>query len=605
MLDNHSRSLFRPSLYKAISVTDIFTAVFCLTFCAFFIRDRHSIYPTDIQALLIMFLATILASTYFSIKLASQRQQSITLSTADIFVVLLLTWVTFCSCFLHPPSLHGFYVMGTCLSYLIFKQFFYARTEKLMLVSTAILLVGVLQVVFAGFQLFDIIPTQGLYKMVGGFDNPGPLGICISSILVFSIGLYYGISNTTTKTISFITCLACILILPASDSRAAWLGLAAGGLFLWTKQPIWDRFKKSSFFLPVALAVASVFLVLCIYLWKHKEDSALGRLLIWRVSSNLIMDHPLTGIGSGHFRHQYPHYQADYFSNQPASDDSKEVLLSDMVEYAFCDVIQFTSEMGIPGGTIFLLFLWFLIFAPLNPNPQAQAARAAIICMIVAGFVSYPLQLASIWWLFLICAIIVSCSLTHFKKISLSIKLVPRIVIICLLMLVSGAMYFILLINFQAKREWLLADRAFQEGNLLLAENKFKAVIAAIPYDSEPLLFYGKILMLTQRNNEASEVFLSAADKITDPFLYCNLGDVSTSLGDYEAAEESYKMANFITPNRMYPKYLLALHYRRIGDSRKADSMATYISAMTVKVRSDATDEMKTEMLQLLRETNR
>ena len=151
-----------------------------------------------------------------------------------------------------------------------------------------------------------------------------------------------------------------------------------------------------------------------------------------------------------------------------------------------------------------------------------------------------------------------------------------------------------------AKKAWRVADSYFQGGDSRLAEQAYGEVVTAIPYDKEPLLFYGKSLMTNGKDREAAKVLQFAAQSVSDPVLYSNLGDVNSRLGNTKAAEHFYQEASLMIPNRMYPKYLLALLYLKTGEEDRADSMARQIVSMPVKVRSSATDEMISKMRALL-----
>jgi hypothetical protein len=80
----------------------------------------------------------------------------------------------------------------------------------------------------------------------------------------------------------------------------------------------------------IALLLCAVLAFLGLFLYKL--DSSLGRILIYKVSGQMLKDNGLTGIGFGKFYEQYLYYQAVYFQNGHYT--TKELLLAGNTHYA-------------------------------------------------------------------------------------------------------------------------------------------------------------------------------------------------------------------------------------------------------------------------------
>jgi hypothetical protein len=93
-------------------------------------------------------------------------------------------------------------------------------------------------------------------------------------------------------------------------------------------------------------------------LYHYKKDSADGRILIWKVTSNIIKDYPLLGIGQDMFKAHYMDYQAGYFRNHT---NSKYETVADDNQYAFNEPFNVWAENGLIGILLFggLLFMVF------------------------------------------------------------------------------------------------------------------------------------------------------------------------------------------------------------------------------------------------------
>lgn len=88
-----------------------------------------------------------------------------------------------------------------------------------------------------------------------------------------------------------------------------------------------------------------------------KKDSADGRFLIWKISANVIGEHPW-GVGLGNFPGVYGDQQANYFKNQQFTEQERNV--AGNPEYGFNEYFQLSIEVGIIP---FLLFVCLIVYA--------------------------------------------------------------------------------------------------------------------------------------------------------------------------------------------------------------------------------------------------
>jgi hypothetical protein len=104
----------------------------------------------------------------------------------------------------------------------------------------------------------------------------------------------------------------------------------------------------------VLIVVASLFLsFLILYI---KPASSEGRMLILKISTNLIKSNLLIGTGGFNtFPLHYPKYQADYFVSNVRSE--QDIMLANNTKYALNEPIQLMSELGIIGFALTLLLL--------------------------------------------------------------------------------------------------------------------------------------------------------------------------------------------------------------------------------------------------------
>ena len=79
----------------------------------------------------------------------------------------------------------------------------------------------------------------------------------------------------------------------------------------------------------------------------------------------------------------------------------------------------------------------------------------------------------------------------------------------------------------------------------------------------------------------------------SDPMFHVVMGNNYRALRAYKEAEESYKTAFDMGPNKMYPLYQLLQLYIELKNERDARKMAQRIVDFKPKIRSNATDEMQ------------
>ena len=108
--------------------------------------------------------------------------------------------------------------------------------------------------------------------------------------------------------------------------------------------------------LSVMILVISVIGALLLY--HQKQNSANGRLLIWKVSCEMIKDKPIFGHGYGAFKVKYMDYQADYFKNNP---NSIFAILADNVKHPFNEYIKIAVEFGIISLVTVVSLIMFIL----------------------------------------------------------------------------------------------------------------------------------------------------------------------------------------------------------------------------------------------------
>lgn len=174
---------------------------------------------------------------------------------------------------------------------------------------------------------------HNLYKITGTFFNPGPyagyLAITGSMAFAYLVEKYKEVIGLLAKpslkvlmrpAVSLyllfgVTAIVVLVILPVTMSRAAFLAVACCVLVIhYRNENILSFFAKLKSMWPDSEVTGKLFAVfmaivlvggLSFFLYIVKKDSANGRLLIWRVTTAIIADNPVKGVGIREFSGEY------------------------------------------------------------------------------------------------------------------------------------------------------------------------------------------------------------------------------------------------------------------------------------------------------------
>lgn len=435
-------------------------------------------------------------------------------------------------------------------------------------------------------SLLDSGHTQ--FEVTGHLGNPGPLGgylaVCliIASYLLWERYLnkkWWSISGLTIA----VTLMTIGLIL--ADSRAAIMGLVAGcTLLLSSHYSLFRKYKKT-----ILITSTSFLLLFGALLYLYRPQSGNARLLIWKVSSEMLTDRPWSGHGVGSFPRQYMFYQAHHFEN---NNHTEEMMVADNAAYPYNELLHLAIETGIPG----LLFALFVIAGVYmksdSQHPPQPIARAGITSWLLFSMFSYPTDIFPVLLLFpllsgcLHCRSILSCKTNRLSVISLS------------------AMY--LTIGIWAYTQGHLYQKASYELSFLSKENNTKALEFANTYHSQlksnikfNMLYAGWLAKHSCKPEDIPKII----EIIPGTETYCWLGDYYRRIGMNEQAEEAYRIASFMVPTRLRPQYKLWRLYLEKGDTVKAVWTARQALHQPLKVENSFTINAKSELNDYLLKT--
>ncbi|MDE7074003.1 MAG: O-antigen ligase family protein [Odoribacter sp.] len=468
-----------------------------------------------------------------------------------------------------------------------------------------VILWGITESVYGCLQLYDFMDSNHhLYKLTGSFQNPGPYGGFLASIL--PLALWQALENKSSdKHISQVfSCLSwgyiflCCILLPATLSRASWLAATIGcGIVIVAHYKASSRLRQfirehrqqsilwfCLFCLLAAAATAGIY-----YL---KKDSADGRLLMWKVTTRIIAGHPFFGVGKGNFTGAYGQAQAAYFAEGTAS--AQEEYVAGCPEYAFNEFLQIAAENGLFGLTLFLAVL-LLAFRQAARNQQTGIIGSLTALLIFACF-SYPFSVRQLSALFILLLL-----MPVFQK-KRAPKNIYALAAGILLVAIPWAQEEIHLFKKRKAVQAWHSEQSFY--NMEIYEgtvNNYRALYPELPDEPKFLFELGQCLAKTGNFQESNRILQEGAVQSSDPMFWNVMGKNYQHLCHFREAEQCFLHAYHMVPNRLYPLYLLANLYFACGQEEKGIRIAQQVIDTSPKVMSSAIQEMKAEMKEKLK----
>lgn len=382
-----------------------------------------------------------------------------------------------------------------------------------------------------------------LYSLTGHFQNPGPFGgfvamlmsICLAFLLQAEVNNAW---QRWTKWICAIAAAMGFIVLPASMSRAGWLGLAVSlGVLALRNQKIRKWFSEKPFLMAGTLAAL---IPIGVGAFLLKEDSALGRIHVWHMELLALLKVPFTGAGNGSFAWTYGETQAEYFS--AAERAPWEIRVAGCPEYAFNEYLRVGVEWGIPAMLLLLgLVVLTIVVLMRNDNPLGYGALA----LAVFAFFSYPFSLWQFqFWAGLFLAAAAGEVLNNCKWAPYGIFL-AALCVVC-----------------------------------ITRKNK--------DYDSDYRVLYqqGYALFQAGEYEKALPLLWEGAAQSCDPMFHNIIGRCQEALGNNIEAEKEYLHAHYMVPGRLYPLVLLQELYLSQGETKKASHVLETIRRIPVNPRN-------------------
>lgn len=497
----------------------------------------------------------------------------------------------------------GCIVLGICglLSAIICIHSNWKSLNFPKLVSWMFIFLGGVQAVWGLQQIYGFASyNHTIFSLTGSFFNPGPYSGYLAMILPITLYEWLQLGKKAERTIperigyyfSLVVMLLIICVLPAGMSRSAWVAAIVSCLWIlaihysW-KEVIKKQWNKHRKRMIISCIVSVLVILVCaVFLFFLKRDSASGRLFMWKISLNAIMDNPF-GYGTGSFSAVYGDYQEAYFAKGDYSE--REELIAGSPEYAFNEYLHIALEWGI---LVFVLLLAIIVFCLFVAQKKGRVGIAAsILSLLIFAFSSYPFQLpvfVSAFFLLLVAGVIND----------------NKLWLMAFSIFIGGiGIYFQKINVYEECLKWENTRMLYRSGTYNVAVREYTNLYPTLKRRPAFLYEYGHAYHMNGDYNRSTKILLEASEHSCDPMIFNIIGKNYQQLGQYEEAEKWLLRSTHRLPGRIYPYYLLAKLYAEPNfyQEDKLREMVQLVLTKEPKVQSMAIREMRKEVNQLIK----
>lgn len=449
--------------------------------------------------------------------------------------------------------------------------------------NSLILAICVIQASYGLMQFLGISHTYKVFNITGSFDNPAGFTACLVAGFPFC---FLALNRVKwERRLAIIALVIITLAIVLSGSRASIISiLIVSIIFIVNKyHNYFNLNRKCLYGIGIAILVAGV------VLFFLKKDSAIGRILIWINSFEMIFDYPILGSNSGSFLRNYMLYQADYFRSYP---NSQYIMLADNVKHPFNEFLLLTIKYGILG----LLALLVVAFSVIKSSNKVNIYHLCLISIGIVAFFSYPLHYPFVVVIVAYCLASIKNKSLFVVKICFAYKIVLTVFI--------GGMFFTLARDIQFEKHWGQVVQISKFGNYNTLLDEYRKLYSE--WNGNPMFLYnyGVILNKSANYDESNTILFECTKYFNDYEVQMLIADNYFKLKRWGCAEMFYYCAHDMIPNRFIPLYKLMLLYKNSANTKQAIDIAKNIINKDVKVPSDIINIIKKEAQNVINQSS-
>ena len=434
-----------------------------------------------------------------------------------------------------------------------------------------------------------------LFACTGTFDNPGPLGGFLA------IGLCISLAEIQLKKrrcwLSYVTVVLCVIMIPSTQSRAAWMSIMVCTFFYCLRKPktlAWIKAHWMVSLICITVILSSVFV--------FKRPSSNGRLFTYKMELKTIKRNGFSGVGMGHFSNAYGITQRDYFAKTISLDEGqlrydesdRERVCADNPKVGFNEYLQLGIEFGIGPLILFLSLAVMILYRLSRLN---SPFFYGLLSMLVFAFFSYPFSLWEYLVLFLVFAAVAGCKSRESGSSKAGGLLFALICLVPIALLHKSA--DTVRKSHETEKLWKRQRHLFDSGDYRSYEYCCSQLYPDLQFDGAFLYEYAYSMFENGKTDESLKVLNQCLSLSGNSLPIILLGDIHKKQGLIAEAEQDYFNSFLALPDRLYPLYKLAVLYYDSNQEEKYQNMVRCIEDFHPRIESESTNQIRVMLKRL------
>lgn len=429
-----------------------------------------------------------------------------------------------------------------------------------------LLLIAIIQIIFVLAQWAGLIASENTYfTLTGSNENPTVTSLyLVGCVPIIAARLY----RDGYRVLHFSILLLCLITIGALRCRTAYIGLSVELLVATIM-----LFKRHNIGMPKSYKLPFLFVLLLTVsavgfkLYDMKRDSADGRVLIWKLSSKMIMEKP-QGYGYGLFEKYYNLCQSDYFAQGNGTD--KEKALADFVFMPYNDFL----EHGVEGGVAGMAFLVAFYFIIIN-NAKREHDVVCLSCFIAFALMSLTNFIYSSIQPWLLLMLFASFSISDNSEIeskTLILSIIPLLLITGLLLVCTPVLF-----RMTKGQISLFKFKERIEERSPVSDEEFAAIRNSIGTSEAYWTLRAYNCFLYERYSEAAINIQESLNYSSSPQNMEKMYQANLFSGNEENCVVYLDKLRNMIPKLLRPKLMLMQYYDSHGNIEKATCLAKEI----------------------------
>jgi len=437
-----------------------------------------------------------------------------------------------------------------------------------------------------------------VYEVKGNMSHKNQYSIALMMLLPFlGFGIYK--FHGWLRLLNIVLVALLMLLILILKTRSVWLGLGLASLvsivilvFYGAKLGLDVKLRRIigiAFFGLVAAFFITIYSIeikdkeSIVYKIKNisrpDDPNNIHRIKIWEITTKMIADNPLQGVGAGNWKINAPYYYSGY--------NFKKEQLNWLRPHN--DYLWVFAEKGILGILvylgIFIIAIYYLIKVFFNSPEKDKKILALFILAGLVGylsvsFFSFPLERPHHQVYLAICLSLAVAMFHEQKSSSGNIKFFKPILMVVSLLLVYFIIYAssVLVMETRVREARILEQQGRYEQMLTLSKtipSTFKNLdVEAMPIAWYRGLAYANLNQIEQANLAYQEAYLALPTRIS---LLNNLGRTYFQLKNYDEAKNCFLEALAILPEYFESLVNVSSTYIKLQDYEKANECLSKI----------------------------